>query len=395
MAGEADLRDRAANAPSCAPELPPGVLFHASIYGASGYAEENWMEVLGLEQHGIPVQLAPIGSQRDTTKLLPSAVRHKLAELQQNRVDLGRGVYYQCVPAGDLDLDTYGRYRVARTTFETERIPEGWAERCNAMDQVWVPSTFNVKSFVESGVEEQKLRIIPGGMDTRLFRPGLKPFRIPKKRGFTFLSVFDWQDRKGYDVLFRAFLNEFRPDEDVTLLIKLYQINDPFTDVEAKVLYFIERELGMPLERTPPIVLLNGVIPQQQMPRLYCSADAFVLPSRGEGWGRPYLEALCCGLPVIGTRWGGQTDYLNDENSYLVEIEGVMAVSPDVDIEVLAGQRWAAPSVDHLRKQMRRVFSQRHEARARAARGRQEVIERLDWRVIIPRWVELFRNLLD
>lgn len=395
MSCERSCPGRAAAAPQRAPGLPPGVLFHAMVYGASGYAEENWVEALGVAEHGIPLQLSPLGPQQDKKKLLPHAARSKLAELQSNRIDLGRGIYYQCLPAGDADMDSFGRYRVLRTTFETERLPEGWAERCNAMDQVWVPSAFNFRTFAESGVDEKKLRIIPGGMNTSLFRPGLRPFKLPKKRGFTFLSVFDWQDRKGYDILLRAFLSEFKRDEDVTLLLKVYQINDPFTDLEAKIVYFIEREVGIPLEQTPPIILLNGIIPQQEMPRVYCSADAFVLPSRGEGWGRPYLEALCCGLPVIGTRWGGQMDFLNDENSYPVEIEGVMASSPKIDIEVLAGQRWAEPSVDHLRQQMRRVFTNREEARARAARGRQEVVDRLEWRVIIPRWAEMFRNLLD
>jgi len=40
---------------------------------------------------------------------------------------------------------------------------------------------------------------------------------------------------------------------------------------------------------------------QTDMPRLYKSVDAFVLPSRGEGWGRPHTEAMSMGLPVIGT----------------------------------------------------------------------------------------------
>lgn len=38
------------------------------------------------------------------------------------------------------------------------------------------------------------------------------------------------------------------------------------------------------------------------MPRLYKAADAFVLPSRGEGWGRPHVEAMSMALPVIGRR---------------------------------------------------------------------------------------------
>jgi glycosyltransferase involved in cell wall biosynthesis len=42
---------------------------------------------------------------------------------------------------------------------------------------------------------------------------------------------------------------------------------------------------------------------------MYKAADAFVLPSHGEGWGRPIMEAMSMGLPVIATNWSGQTAY--------------------------------------------------------------------------------------
>jgi glycosyltransferase involved in cell wall biosynthesis len=45
---------------------------------------------------------------------------------------------------------------------------------------------------------------------------------------------------------------------------------------------------------------------------LYRSVDAFVLPSRGEGWGRPYMEAMSMGLPVIATNWSGPTEFVNE-----------------------------------------------------------------------------------
>lgn len=40
---------------------------------------------------------------------------------------------------------------------------------------------------------------------------------------------------------------------------------------------------------------------QRDMPKLYAAVDAFVLPTRGEGWGRTITEAMCMELPVIGT----------------------------------------------------------------------------------------------
>jgi glycosyltransferase involved in cell wall biosynthesis len=42
-------------------------------------------------------------------------------------------------------------------------------------------------------------------------------------------------------------------------------------------------------------------------PRFYKAGDAVVLPTRGEGWGRPQVEAMAMGLPVISTNWSGIT----------------------------------------------------------------------------------------
>ncbi len=42
------------------------------------------------------------------------------------------------------------------------------------------------------------------------------------------------------------------------------------------------------------------VLWQADMPALYKTMDCFVLPSRGEGWGRPQVEAMAMGLPIIG-----------------------------------------------------------------------------------------------
>ena len=88
-------------------------------------------------------------------------------------------------------------------------------------------------------------------------------------------------------------------------------------------------------------------------------------------------------------------DFLNDENSYLIDLEGVVPAPPDVDVELFAGHRWAEPSVEHLRQLMRQVFSQHEEAQRRAQQGRADMVKNLDWNVVTDRWVNEFERLLD
>merc|ERR1719397_2225664 len=64
------------------------------------------------------------------------------------------------------------------------------------------------------------------------------------------------------------------------------------------------------LESLPAVYLLPSGVPNKDMPGIYKSADCFVLPSRGECWGRPHVEAMAMGVPVIATNWSGPQEYM-------------------------------------------------------------------------------------
>jgi glycosyltransferase involved in cell wall biosynthesis len=376
-------------------QMPRGVLVRGLVYDNSGYADETRGILFGLHRAGIPMQLEPVGSQDLTVGVLTIDEIEELELLKHQRVDFARGVLFQHLPAHDFNTAVHGRTRVGRTMFETDSIPDGWRAQCEAMDEIWVPTNFNAQVLAAAGVTAEKLHVLPSGVDTALFRPGLEPLRIAARRGFNFLSVFEWTSRKGPDILLRAYLSEFKPAEDVTLMLKTYSRTNRNSSLLAKIAYFVEREVGMRLEDTPPILLFApGFLSTEDIPRLYSSADAFVLPSRGEGYGRPYMEALSCECPVVATRWSGQMDFLHDQNCELIEWD-LTPVLWNTDIEVFAGHRWAEPRVEHLRRVMRHVFEHRDEARKKAVRGRQEMVQRWDWEVLIrDRWVPAFRRLL-
>ena len=127
-------------------DLRAGVVFMSIVYGGTGYATEGWAEAVGLAQSQIPMQLIPIGPQHDSRRLLPASVRDTLEGLKRRKLDLARSVVYQHGTADGFNLNLHGRCRVGRTMFESDRIPDGWASQCNAMDEVWVPSEFNRQS---------------------------------------------------------------------------------------------------------------------------------------------------------------------------------------------------------------------------------------------------------
>ena len=268
----------------------------------------------------------------------------------------------------------WATFSVGRTMFETDAMPADWVARCNRMDQVWVPTHFHLSSFAAAGVDERRLRVVGEAVDGRFFRPtvareGGDGAALDRQRPFRFLSVFKWEARKGWDVLLRAYFEEFSPSEGVELVLKtrpFYSDDDFAAQIDAWA-----AKSGLPATR-PAVRISDVEMPLRALPSLYREADAFVLPSRGEGWGRPHVEAMATGLPVIATNWSGPAAFLDEEVGYPLgyELEPVPAEM------ALPGHSWAAPSVGHLRERMRDVVTRPDEARRRGAAARERMLAR-------------------
>ena len=106
-------------------------------------------------------------------------------------------------------------------------------------------------------------------------------------------------------------------------------------------------------------MLLDEELPQAELPSLYRSVDAFVLPSRGEGWGRPAMEAMAMGLPVITTFWGGLTDLVTDSTALLLRPTGFEPAFEDepalINYDDQANHLWATVATEDVQKVMRYV----------------------------------------
>ena len=76
---------------------------------------------------------------------------------------------------------------------------------------------------------------------------------------------------------------------------------------DASRLQMRARELGVASR-----VVFTGLFADEEKPDLYNLADAYVMPSRGEGFGFVFLEAMACGVPVIGSKLDGGREALLD-----------------------------------------------------------------------------------
>jgi glycosyltransferase involved in cell wall biosynthesis len=405
--------------PAPTPEHVP-VTWFAPFLSGGGYCSEATSIVLSLERHSTAVGAAQHGDgwNRRSADGIARAMTMASAMLT-GRENEGRGgiavchsepgawaaprAHYHsgatCPPPGT-------EYRIGRTMFETDRLPDGWAARLNTMDEVWVPSSFARTVFAAGGVAPEKLWVVGQPVDTDVFHPdgpaadleslarrggvgrdggrnGLDASgdasgdasRAPRAgSAFRFLSVFKWEERKGWDVLLRAFVAEFSANDDVALFL----LTNPYhehgglsttRDFRAKVRQFAaDLYPDRSAADLPRIELLPTGLPQDHMPGLYRGADCFVLPSRGEGWGRPAVEAMSSALPVIATDWGGGTAFLSEDVAFPLAIEGLEPVREGVFAR--QGHKWAKPSHAGLRAALRQVYADPEAARARGRRAR-------------------------
>lgn len=322
------------------------IIWRGPIRNASGYSSEARTFLKHLPQHGVVPRII------DESFTLPSV---------SSPVEEGLWQYMEQLPVSDSTLMVHGvpgnsiyhrrlGTNVARTFFETDRLPADWVPRLKELDGVLVASPFNAQTFAASGVDSRKIHVVPSPVDIKRFVP--PSTRVPHDV-FRFVSIFDWSYRKGWDILIDAWYKTFTRKDPVKLILKLTNI---VTEGPEQELAAFIRDKHISVDGGAPIQIITDNWSEDAVVALYHSADAFVLPTRGEGWGRPILEAMACNLPVIVTDWSAPADYLTAKNAYPVRIKGLQKISDSYPIAFYRGHYWADPDVDHMIHQLRTCF---------------------------------------
>lgn len=296
--------------------------------------------------------------------------------------------------------------RVGRTMFESDRLPAGWSERLNGMDEVWVPTAFAARIFADGGVDSAKIRVVPEPVDAlgefspaagELVKHRVLPPRGPK-HVTRFLFVGKFERRKGIDILLAAYATAFLDAPERAELFVLTAAYHSTADFDAEIARVwsglvckktehaagAKRQTHSPLcirpeiAAAPPRVRLLSAVSQMDLPGVYASVDALVQPSRGEGWGRPHVEAMAMGLPVIATNWSGPTAFLTQENGYLLPYTHLEPV-PD---GAFKGHLMAEPDARALASILRQVADEPVVAKGKGAKARSAMLSKFSLDVV-------------
>ncbi len=332
---------------------------------------------LGVQQHGRNflyalgkldrIALLPWDKIPQSDKL-PPFIRFCLNNARgriEHNVGLGIGVF-------DCMGGIVGTKKIAYTVWETTKIPVCQMRYLENVDEIWIPSTWGKSVLVQNGVPPRMIKVVPEGVDPERFKPLESKLSASSERPFRFLCVAKWEKRKGIDLLIKAYIKAFQPDDVVELVLHCHNRHIYQFDLRAAL-------DGLHLPPHPPI-RVSYPVSESRLVDLINDCDAFVLPTRGEGWGLPIIEAMACAKPVIVTDHGSYLDFVNADNAFLVPVRQMVAVddplvfNPEKDYGL-----WAEPDVKALEQIMRHVFEYRDEARIKGQLARKQIASAWTW----------------
>ncbi len=267
--------------------------------------------------------------------------------------------------------------------------PKDWKRFYNLVDFYLPSSNFSAEIFCINGVPAEKTFVIPHGVDTKVFNSNITPVKISTDKKFKFVSVVAPHFRKNIDLLLEAFCEAFTKQDDVCLVLKskVFKYSDGIYD-EAKnpkgrkgfeivlgdVFKNLKNRYG---DNMPEIIVLNGHV--ENVASIYNACQCHITTTGSEGFGMPMLESMGCNMLNIAPRYSGHLDFMNDDNSLLIDTY----IRPAKQVE----QYWnynpkakiGQPDKTHTVELMRKAVREYDQLMAKFKPNMEKIVQEYSW----------------
>ena len=309
------------------------------------------------------------------------------------------------------EFNPVGDYNIGVTAgVETTIMPPECLEGMNRMDKVLVSANF-AKHITEGSIFDKKdqktqqlisqlkiekpIEVLFEGYNTKIYdnkapaEPRVNEMMSDVKESFCFLFVGHWlkgdfqQDRKNIGGMIRVFLEAFKNKKNPpALFLKTSRGSGSLTDrvYTKKMIEQIKESVDS--KRLPNIYLLNSDLTDKEMNALYNhpKVKAHVSFTRGEGFGRPLLEATIGGKPMVVSGWSGQVDFLNPDMVNLIggELQNVHPSAAD-DKFLLKEAQWFQINYSEAGGVMKDIFDNYKKYLEKSRKHRQYTKDNFTW----------------
>lgn len=339
-----------------------------------GYGVVGYNVLKSLVENDVNVAYFPIGNPSwdgsvESKDLINNAIRN--------------GHYYN--PAAEsiriwhqFELDKFVGHgdRIGWPIFELNTFDDRERHQLSNVDELIVCSQWAKDVIKQNGIKT-KTSVVKLGVDTsKFFVDETARTTRPAwcKDTTIFLNIGKWEKRKGHEELCEAFSKAFEFNDNV----ELWMINhNPFIgrineDWKRK---FATSKMG------PNVKFFDRFDSHEHLRILFNQVDCGIFPSHAEGWNLEIPEMMACGAHIIATNYSGHTEFLTEDNSKLIEVDGLEPAHDAIGGKWFRGQgEWAKFSVDALVERMREVHKLKQEGQLGINNPGIETAKALSWK---------------
>lgn len=265
-------------------------------------------------------------------------------------------------------------------------IPFRWREVINNMDMPVVFSKFAYDNL-RKVLLKKHIDFIYHGVDTEIFHPVQDKYEHKKKYNlhnkYVIGIVARNQKRKNIPALLKAFAKFSKNKPDTVLYLHMCLIENVGWNIPELLKLYDLGQKGK-VVHTEGLTPAFGV-PDHLLVEIYNLFDLFVLPTMGEGFGLPVLEAQACEVPVLVTDYSACTELVQDK-SQLIKVKDYIVLEEGVEHAIV--------DIDDLVDKMNFFYSHQKLARTYGKKGR-EFARTMRWERVLPRFDELMKLLYN
>jgi glycosyltransferase involved in cell wall biosynthesis len=327
----------------------PVLVFQAPIATRSGYGERSRdlvRALIALDKYDIKIISTRWGST--PMNALTNLDEDILSRFLTQQLTQQPEIYMQVTVPNEFQA--IGKYNIGVTAgIETTVCDPSWIEGCNRMDLILTSSEHSKKVFKDSTYDkrdqntnqplgvlklEKPMEVLFEGVRLDKFnkeyskQPEIEKFFNNVKEDFAYLFVGHWlpgamgEDRKNVSGMIKSFYEAFKGKTNApALILKTSGGTVSVTDRTEIVNKINQIKATIDSQILPNVYLAYGEFTDEEMNDLYNhpKVKVHVSLTKGEGFGRPLIEAALTGKPIIASNWSGHLDFLNSDTSVLID----------------------------------------------------------------------------
>ena len=272
--------------------------------------------------------------------------------------------------------------------YETTILPNAFAKYYKCVDKVLPSSQFSKKIFSDNGMPADHQVVVPHGIYPERYQT-LGKFTLKTKKKYKILvNIAQPHLRKNIPNVLKAYGKAFTKKDDVCLVLKVSR-KSPQIAVDSVPFNEIYNDFRKEFKNCGEIEIIDYFIPDIET--LYNACDVVFSMSHAECFWMPGLEGFAANKIVIAPRYGGQLDYMNDDNSILIDGKEIRADHRMQYWEPSSYAKVFDPDVNLAAKHLKDVIKNYDDYFAKFSPKMQELIPHYTWESAAKQIINLCR----